>query len=241
MRKPYAALCLSFLFFAATIAQAQTHKTTLTNTDVVKLIKAGIPTNTILLILQHDKTNFNTSPDALIVLRKDGVNKTIIDAMLTNNSKAIPSTMSSQHLSNTFVTASLKALRAIEGSLDTPSFTDGQLSVPRATQDSIDNADAEARTDGERTLIVLFNRLFLHKLVNNANRQVIVLKGYEPQSEAEARKEADANPIIMKMDARQSACTNALDVILRSQTFMTTPEECSSTSLQSFSVVDNTK
>ena len=83
MQKTCALLCLWSFLFAVPVLVGQQHKKALTNLDVVKLVKSGIPTDTILLAIENSKTSFDTSPDALIALSKNGVNKTIINAMLT--------------------------------------------------------------------------------------------------------------------------------------------------------------
>jgi hypothetical protein len=73
-----------FLFMTAlpvhTFAQAQQ---ILTNADIVKMMKSEIADETIILLIQKSPNKFDTSPDALIELRKAGVSDAVIRAVLT--------------------------------------------------------------------------------------------------------------------------------------------------------------
>lgn len=55
---------------------------TLTNPDVVKMFKAGLPDTTIVMAIRQSSPNFDTSPDALVELKNQGVSATVLDAML---------------------------------------------------------------------------------------------------------------------------------------------------------------
>ena len=63
-------------------AFAQDAKKTLTNSDVVEMTKAGLPENTIVLAIQKGPTQFDTSAQALIQLRNQGVSPRVLDAMI---------------------------------------------------------------------------------------------------------------------------------------------------------------
>lgn len=54
----------------------------LTNADIVRMVKAGIPENIILREIQMSETNFVTTPNSLIELKKQRVTNPILDAML---------------------------------------------------------------------------------------------------------------------------------------------------------------
>lgn len=60
----------------------------LSNADVVAMLKAGLPENTIILSIQQSPGKFDTAPQSLILLKKQGVNAKIIDAMLKKQSGA---------------------------------------------------------------------------------------------------------------------------------------------------------
>jgi len=48
-------------------------KKPLTNADVISMVKAGLAESTVVLAIQHSATNFDTSPEALISLKSQGV------------------------------------------------------------------------------------------------------------------------------------------------------------------------
>jgi hypothetical protein len=54
----------------------------LTNADIVKMVKAGIPDSVILRKVQMSESDFATSPDALIELKRQHVPKEVMAAML---------------------------------------------------------------------------------------------------------------------------------------------------------------
>jgi hypothetical protein len=58
----------------------------LSNADVVAMLKAGLPENTIILSIQQSPGKFDIAPQSLILLKKQGVNAKIIDAMLKKQS-----------------------------------------------------------------------------------------------------------------------------------------------------------
>lgn len=58
----------------------------LANDDVVSMVKAGLAEATIVLAIQHGPTAFDTSPQALIALHREGVPQAVLDAMLTAGS-----------------------------------------------------------------------------------------------------------------------------------------------------------
>jgi hypothetical protein len=66
-------------------SQAQTSdKKPMTNADVINMVKAGLTENTIVLDIQLSPTAFDTSPQALITLKSQGVPQGILDVMLTS-------------------------------------------------------------------------------------------------------------------------------------------------------------
>jgi hypothetical protein len=156
-------LCVLCLLLFAPHVWGQNSSRPLTNADIVRLVKASIPDDTVVLAIQHGKCNFDTSPDALISLSREGVSKKVLDAMLGGCSSSTgtrtPGHQSAnQNLNNDFAVAGLKALRGIEGTLGMPSIENGGIAVPRATQELIDNADAEARATEEKAVVKLLNK-----------------------------------------------------------------------------------
>src|SRR5215469_5971093 len=73
---------------ASTAAQAM--QPAITNDDVIKLVKAGMSDNTVLLIIQKSANRFDTSPKALITLKQAGVSDAVIAAMVIAPPSAPP-------------------------------------------------------------------------------------------------------------------------------------------------------
>ncbi len=79
------ALSAGFLLLALAIHGAPA---TLTNKDVLALIKAGLPTSTIVAQIETSRTNFDTAVGQLVNLSKAGVNARVLEAMIRANSGA---------------------------------------------------------------------------------------------------------------------------------------------------------
>lgn len=77
-----AAICTACVLFSAFTATAQKTKNAMTNADVVEMVGAGLPENTIVLAIQQSEPNFDTSPKALIELKKQGASQKVLEAML---------------------------------------------------------------------------------------------------------------------------------------------------------------
>lgn len=75
-------LVLCFLCAGILSASAQSVKQPLTNADVISMLDAQLPESTIVLSIQNSGGNFDTSPQALIVLKNKGATARILDAML---------------------------------------------------------------------------------------------------------------------------------------------------------------
>lgn len=66
---------------ALVVAQSQ-NTTPLTNTSIVKLVKAGFKEKTIISIIAARRTNFDLSPEKMIELKRNRVTEKVILAML---------------------------------------------------------------------------------------------------------------------------------------------------------------
>ncbi len=75
-------ICAACLFFVTSTVTAQKVKETMTNADVVEMVKAGVAESNIVSKIQQSEPNFDTSIKAVIELTKQGVSQKIIDAML---------------------------------------------------------------------------------------------------------------------------------------------------------------
>ena len=67
--------------------RGQEQRQPLTNADVVKLVKAGLPERTIIVAIEQSTTNFDTSTAALVDLKNQGVSPGVIEAMLHSRSE----------------------------------------------------------------------------------------------------------------------------------------------------------
>ena len=80
-------LTILLLLIAPGLAQSPAERP-LTNTDVVKMVEAGIPESVIVRKIQVSGTNFVTTPDALIGLKRQHVPDGVLGAMVDNEAGA---------------------------------------------------------------------------------------------------------------------------------------------------------
>jgi hypothetical protein len=67
------------------LGQAQQGEAPLTNTSVIKLVRAGFKEKTVIAIIRSRPNRFNLDPDHLIDLKRNGVTESIILAMLSQD------------------------------------------------------------------------------------------------------------------------------------------------------------
>jgi hypothetical protein len=72
---------LTFLLALPGLAQSPTNQA-LSNADIVKMMKAGLPESVIVREIQMSNTDFSTGPAALIKLKKQGASERILGAVL---------------------------------------------------------------------------------------------------------------------------------------------------------------
>src|ERR1700722_3769774 len=70
---------------------AQEAQRPVSNADIVNLTKSGVGEQTIILMIQNGTPKFETSPDAIIGLKKAGVSDAVLNAMLHASSVKVPS------------------------------------------------------------------------------------------------------------------------------------------------------
>jgi hypothetical protein len=104
-RRVFLSTILATCIFAISLPTVAQGKKPITNADIVAMVKAGLPENTIVVAIQQSPTNFDTSPQALIELKNQGVSPKIIEAMLRAGAPAtqvqpIPPTQTNNPLSN---------------------------------------------------------------------------------------------------------------------------------------------
>lgn len=71
--------------FVSGVAHAQRPQPPLTNTSVVKLVRAGFKEKTVIAIINNRPGNFKLEPEQLIELKRSGVSENIILAMLAQD------------------------------------------------------------------------------------------------------------------------------------------------------------
>ena len=81
------ALLASFLMTSTPAASAQE---TLTNQSVMDMLKAGLSERVVIAKIRSSPTSFDTSTDALIALKKNGVSEKVIEAMMSPTAAAAP-------------------------------------------------------------------------------------------------------------------------------------------------------
>ena len=72
------------LLSACSLLMAQQNQKPLTNADVIKMVKGGVPESVIVSAIQTNKAKFDTSPGALIAMQKAGVTQAELDAIIAS-------------------------------------------------------------------------------------------------------------------------------------------------------------
>jgi hypothetical protein len=87
MQSRLATATLVIFQFLALSLFGQTAKP-LTNADVVKMVKGGLPESVVISAIQSSPAKYDISPDALLALQKDGVTSKEMDALISESKKA---------------------------------------------------------------------------------------------------------------------------------------------------------
>jgi hypothetical protein len=83
-----AAAAMLSVFAGAGWGQAAAQSKPLVNADIVKMVKAGLAEDTIVLAIQNKPSSFDTNPDELIRLKEQDVSQGILNAMLNASTPA---------------------------------------------------------------------------------------------------------------------------------------------------------
>ncbi len=86
----------------------------LTNTDVVKMVKGGLPESVVVNAIQSSPGKYDISPDALISLQKEGVTSKEMDAIITESKKA-PAKMSNDSDSSDAASSHMPRVMVMQG------------------------------------------------------------------------------------------------------------------------------
>jgi hypothetical protein len=88
-----AATVLTLLELSSLTLLAQGAKP-LTNADVVKMVKGGLPESVVISAIQSSPAKYDISPEALLGLQKDGVTAKEMDAIIGESKKSAPTSES---------------------------------------------------------------------------------------------------------------------------------------------------
>jgi hypothetical protein len=125
------AFLLAFLLALPLLAQAPTDNV-LTNADIVKMMKAGLPESIIVREIQMSNTDFATSPAALIELKKQGASERILGAILDSRmgtSQSEPKPRATPRIVAQAATPGLHHLPSFEADMRINSTANGKLSM----------------------------------------------------------------------------------------------------------------
>jgi len=94
-----------FAFLTLGVSSAQNQPKAMTNADVVAMVKAQLPDDTIVDAIGLQETNFDGSALALVDLKKEGVSSKVMDAMIAVLKKRRDSDSASPKGANQFTSA----------------------------------------------------------------------------------------------------------------------------------------
>jgi hypothetical protein len=126
-------ILLTFLLALPVLAQAPTDNV-LTNADIVKMMKAGLPESIILREIQMSNTDFATSPAALIELKKQGASERILGAILDSRMgtrQSEPEPRATPRIVAQAAAPGLHHLPSLEADMRINSTANGHLSMGR--------------------------------------------------------------------------------------------------------------
>ena len=147
----------------------------------------------------------------------------------------ISAAQSSHKISDGFARSALKAVAAIEGDGSLPELRDDEVYGSRHTLDAINEADSQAQSKSESSIVDMLTRLYSEKLINNVQRQQIELNHQLEDREsvgeiARKMKLDDAmahDPELKAIRSRESGCFSTLITSLRSR-LAVFPKACAS-------------
>jgi hypothetical protein len=219
----------------------------ITNADVLKMVKGGLPIKTIILAIQNQKTAFDINPDALLALKRSGVDQSIIDAMIAGGRKpaSLPATLVSdrpeENLGDAFSEAALQALDAIEEEtgasspynrpdsrpnqrevLETLGVQDTDPKEYRQTQTAIDKTDSEGGNAQEKEVVATLRNLLTVKLAINRNWRIARAYG----GSAKAADDVYRRNFTSAMLIQEKGCVRDLEPALRQRKLTSIPSSC---------------
>lgn len=81
-RRQATAFAVFFFIAVSGVTLAAENPKPLTNSDVISMVQAGLPESTVIMAVKQGATEFDTSPQMLIELKKQGVSAGVLEAMM---------------------------------------------------------------------------------------------------------------------------------------------------------------
>lgn len=137
-------------------AIAQEAKRAVTNADIVNMAKSGVGEQTIILMIQKGTPKLDTSPDAVIELKKAGVSDAVLNAMLSASTGSVISEEGPQQ-------DCAESLDGVLASIGVREKLLAVLSLKWRGEEVFDSASGRASSSSER-VTVLSPRLAVYYL-----------------------------------------------------------------------------
>jgi hypothetical protein len=135
---------------ACCLSVAQHPQKPLTNADVIKMVKGGVPEPVIVSAIQASKGKFDTSTNALIAMQKAGVTQAVMDAIIA-----------SSKTSSAVTTPPANAPVAQAGGSDAePASSGAKLRMPKSGCDT--GRRRSATGDGTNSACTNQNQIHMH-------------------------------------------------------------------------------
>lgn len=146
-----------YVAFAAipTFMVAQASPAPITNSDIVNMTRSGIGEQTIVLAIRRGNVQFDTSPQSLVELKKEGVPDSVLDAMLSaaeRNDKEVASEAGSR--------AAEATLQKAISAMGEPKAIAALRSL-RVKQDVLQSSQGRSITAKRETTRVIPDRIFV--------------------------------------------------------------------------------
>jgi hypothetical protein len=131
-------------------------------------------------------------------------------------------------LSDAYAKAALRALKAIQRDASTTTTVNGQELGNKDTLKSIDDADIEARSDGERLAMEMLVSLYKLKMIDNLNRSMMVdiykdedvqQTSYTDYQIAYVDQRMKSDEAVRALEMSQSDCFTSVEEMIKSHSF----------------------
>ena len=132
MAKLQLTFLLAFLLALPVPFLAQvSNESALTNADIARMVKAGVPESIIVREIQMSRTDFGTSPAALIELRKQGASEAVLGAVLDSRMGAgrVREPLAAPHVPAQSAAPGPHHLPTFEAKMKLNATTNGKLSM----------------------------------------------------------------------------------------------------------------